>query len=267
MVIVAGDKLFSKNDSIFIFNILLNLKKLLKTHISCDIICLLNETNFYGVTLIGIHPDLLPGFKDITVEKNIKKWSENWRTELNKIPGFSFSEMINNIGENGIESLFVVGDIPPFSELNKLKYMIQQNMFLTESSKYANVFFPISSFSETHGHIINIEQKIIELNKVIVTEENVKSSGETISCIARAMQEKGFDFENTENVFDEIKELMDLSFNIKNDPKQDILLDLKRKFPAKKKKFIYNNLRNKYFNYLGNDLTKLIPDLKKILTE
>ena len=264
-VIIAGDGILINPDSIFNFNALVNIQTILKKPDACKIIFLLNEGNFYGSILAGMHPDFLPGFDELASEKNIKKWSDNWNAELNNYKGLSGNEMVNNITEDGITALFVVGDIPAHPNLAKLKFLAQQNMFLTEVSEYAHVFFPITGFTEINGHIINLEQKLKEITLVTAPAKDVKTVWETISNLARVMQEKGFDYKKPEDIFSEINSFIDLSFATEEKAKNEILpvrtdvLDKKKKLPVE------IIAENNYFNYLGNDLLKLIPDMRDIL--
>ena len=264
-VIIAGDGILINPDSIFNFNALVNIQTILKKPDACKIIFLLNEGNFYGSILAGMHPDFLPGFDELASEKNIKKWSDNWNAELNNYKGLSGNEMVNNITEDGITALFVVGDIPAHPNLAKLKFLAQQNMFLTEVSEYAHVLFPITGFTETNGHIINLEQKLKEITLVTAPAKDVKTVWETISNLARVMQEKGFDYKKPEDIFSEINSFIDLSFATEEKAKNEILpvradvLDKKKKLPVE------IIAENNYFNYLGNDLLKLIPDMRDIL--
>ncbi|MCK4288870.1 MAG: hypothetical protein KAW86_06675, partial [Bacteroidales bacterium] len=83
--------------------------------------------------------------------------------------------------------------------------------------------------------------------------------------LARVMQEKGFDYKKPEDIFSEINSFIDLSFATEEKAKNEILpvrtdvLDKKKKLPVE------IIAENNYFNYLGNDLLKLIPDMRDIL--
>ncbi len=264
LLILAGDGILRGSNCIDSFNALYNLQLLQKNPDNCRIMFLLSEGNYYGGTFAGTNPGLLPGFARIDNKKNLKKWSDHLKIKLNNTPGLSRNEMINNRGKNGIESLFVFGDIPGNPDLSGLKFFIQQNMFLTGISKYAHVFFPTTSFLETRGHIINIERKLKKTKQVIKAPGETRTPWKTLSLLAQAMPDEGFKIRNPEDIFKELQSQTDLSFSTNNKLGKSYLpvklIPLKKgKKHTKKEGLEYN-----YFHYSGNDLSSLIDDIKEI---
>lgn len=267
IIIVAGDGILQHPESINNFNALYNIQLLLNKPEDCRILFLLNEGNYFGGALLGMHPCYFPDFNAVSDENNYKKWSENWGTNLSNIPGLSGEEIINNIAEDGITALFLVGDIPPHANLGNLKFFVQQNMFFTETSKYANVLLPMTSFTEITGHIINIEQKIKEIIPSILPLDDVRTPWSAISMIAQAMYEKGFSFNNNNDIFNEIQSYIDLSF-AKRTSKKTEFLPVKTDLPEiTEESHTHGITEKKYFHYFGNNLPGLIPDMKAILEE
>jgi formate dehydrogenase alpha subunit len=267
LIIIAGDGLLRSSNCVDNFNALYNLQLLQKNPDNCRIFFLLSEGNFYGGTFAGLHPDLLPGFDHLKNEKNLEKWSDHQNTKLSNIPGLSGNEMIKHIREDGITSLFIVGDIPDNPNLSNLKFLVQQNMFLTETSKYAHVFFPVTSFLESRGHIINIERKLKKTKQAVKAHGGSKAQWETLSALAQAMHEEGFDYRKSEDIFQEIKVNTDLSFATNNKLRKSFL-PVKIKFSERKKEYpVKISVEYNYFHYRGNILSSLINDIKTIRNE
>ncbi len=246
LLILAGDGILRGSNCIDSFNALFNLQLLQKNPDNCRIMFLLSEGNYYGGTFAGMNPGLLPGFE--TLENTF---------------GLSRDEMINNIGKNGIESLFVFGDIPGSPDLSGLKFFVQQNMFLTDISKHAHVFFPVTSFLETRGHIINIERKLKKTKQVIKPQGETKAPWKSISLLAQAMLNEDFKIRNTEDIFKELQSQTDLSFSTGNKFGKTCLPVKLTPFKKGKKRTEKEDLEYNYFHYSGNDLSTLIDGLKK----
>jgi len=262
-IIIAGDGLLRNSDNNF--NILYNIQLLLNKPENCRIIFLLNEGNYYGGTLMGMNPEYLPGFNAIGDEKNNLKWSESWKTRLNNVKGLSSDEMLNNVAEDGITALCVVGDIPVHPNLTNLKFLVQQNTFFTETTKYANVFLPVTHFTESDGHILNVENKLKQLNRVIYPMEDVKDIWFVICRFAEKMFEKGFNYEKTDDIFSEIKS-MGLTSIPEMKPENHKFLPVNIELAERKDgSGIPVMFGNSNFHYTGNILSSLIPDMKVII--
>ena len=267
LLIIAGDRLFRSQDCIDNFNALYNLQLLHRDPDSCRILFLLNEGNIYGGTFAGMAPGFLPGFDQLDNEKNLKKWSSYLKVKLDNLPGLSGNEMVNHIQVNGITSLFINGDIPDNPKLSHLKFLVQQNMFLTETSKHAHVFFPATSFLETKGHIVDLERKLKKTKPVIKPLTESKPLWKTLSAIARVMQEEGFNYKQQEDIFNELKAHTDISLKSNNKLMKNFL-PVEVKYSVKRNDYpLKVGLEYNHFNYMGNLLSSLINDVREISDE
>ncbi|MFH1322038.1 MAG: molybdopterin-dependent oxidoreductase [Bacteroidota bacterium] len=267
LLIIAGDGILRNPDRAYNFNALYNIQMLSNKPDNCRILFLLSGGNCYSGTLVGMQGDYLPGFDNLKDGKNIEKWSGNWGTGLSDTAGMSGDEMVSNIAEDGITALYVVGDIPAHPNFTDLKFLIQQNMFLTETSRYAQVFFPITNFTETNGHIINLEHKLKETTPVIAPLEGVKAPWEIISGMAQTMVEKGFDYDETGDIFSEINSFIDLTSKTTKKAAKEIL-PFKTKPHKKNREYpIPVIIEHNCFHYIGNILSSIIPDMNAIREE
>ena len=161
--------------------------------------------------------------------------------------------------------MLVAGDIPAHKGMKTMKFSVQLNMFMTEFSEFADVILPVSSFLENDGHMLSLNGKPGKLKRVVRGPENIKSISEIISELAGSMDENGFESRKTGDIW---KEIMKMNF-IKNGgnntvPEKLIPLrtfQIKRDGPLSKLPYDKHN----YYRYRGNNLTELIPDLKKIV--
>jgi len=86
-------------------------------------------------------------------------------------PGLTALEMLAGIKIGKIAALFIMGDDPVGSDkglkdmLDKLEFLVVQDIFLTETAKLADVVLPASSIAEKTGTFTNLERRLQELNR------------------------------------------------------------------------------------------------------
>ena len=267
LIFIVGDGALKTNNGIFNFNALHNIQSLLKQSINCRIMFLLDDGNRYGITLAGMHPDYIGEFESVLDSSSRKKWSEKWKTKLSNTEGITGDEMIRNITKDGITALYVVGDIPAHKNLSGLKFFIHQNMFLTETSEHADVFLPLSNFMESEGHIVNIEQNLKEITRVVNPPDNIQPTWSIMSGIAKAMKDDNIKYNSIQDIFSEIKSNIDLTFSGSAATKSDYF-PIKAETSNKSNGFpYYLIIEPNYFHFMGNLLTDHIRDMKKIRDE
>lgn len=231
------------------------------------ILFLLDEGNRYGGTLVGMHPDYFAGFAGVHNRASSKKWSDLWNTKLSRLKGLSVNEMIKNISDDGVRALFVVGDIPPHENLANLEFMVQQNMFLSQASDYATIVLPLGSFTETEGHIIDIERSLKKFTPVIRPPRLSRPTWAVMQEVAEVMQQKGFGYKRASMILSEIKSLIDFSFSTAEYGSKR-LMSVKQTDRRKSNKFpVKVMIEPNHFHYMGNLLSALIPDMEEIREE
>lgn len=267
LTIVAGERMLRGSDSHQTLEMLISLEKTLGKEKSSGTLFLLDEGNRYGSTFAGMHPDLLPGFMSLSDPENRAKWSGNWGVVLSEIRGLTYREMAENIREDGITALYVTGDIPLHPGLEKLKFMIQQNLFLTETSKFANVFLPVLTFTELSGHVMTLDRKLKELKRIIEPEEGLVTVPQIIASISRRMQETGFEYAEPEEIFSEIQSFTDLSF-ARPDTADRLHIGIEDTITGlEDSSFSLNGSGREKYRYIGNPATLYISDFKAILDD
>jgi predicted molibdopterin-dependent oxidoreductase YjgC len=114
---------------------------------------LVRRSNFQGSLDMGVISGYLPGYRK--AEK----------------PGLNAVEMLNAIRTGKLASLYIMGDDPAGSDaglkevLEKLEFLVVQDIFMTETAKLAHVVLPAASSSEKSGTFTNVERRLQQLNK------------------------------------------------------------------------------------------------------
>ncbi|BFH73100.1 formate dehydrogenase subunit alpha [Sulfurisphaera javensis] len=131
------------------------------------------HNNVQGVSDFGCLPNYLPGYQKFD-EATIVKFEEAWRTKLNRKPGLQIPQMIEGILEGNIHALYIVGEDTVMVDcgtpltrqaLEKVDFLIVQDMFLTETAKLADVVLPAAASLEKEGTFVNTERRIQRIYK------------------------------------------------------------------------------------------------------
>jgi predicted molibdopterin-dependent oxidoreductase YjgC len=145
-----------------------------------------------------------------------RKFEEAWGASLSQVPGLTHLEIVDNILEGRIKALYQMGENPVLSEANashvyeaieKLEFFVVQDIFLTETARYAHVVLPAASFAEKDGTFTNTERRVQRVRKAVEPVGQSRPDWLIVCEIARAMGKKGFDFKSAREIMEEIARL------------------------------------------------------------
>jgi len=91
--------------------------------------------------------------------------------------------------------------------IEQLEFFVAQDIFLTETARYANVVLPASSFAEKDGTFTNTERRVQRVRKAIEPIGESKPDWQITCEIAKRMGKEGFDFTHPVQIMDEIASL------------------------------------------------------------
>lgn len=171
------------------------------------------QNNVQGACDLGGLPNVYPGYQRVTDPVIQKKFEKAWGVELSGKAGLTHTEIFDAILEGEIKSLYMVGENPVLTEANakharkaleELDFLVSQDIFLTESGAYADVVLPAASFAEKDGTFTNTERRVQRVRQVIPPRGDSKPDWWITSQIAKAMGEKGFEYQSPAEIMDEI---------------------------------------------------------------
>jgi formate dehydrogenase major subunit/formate dehydrogenase alpha subunit len=123
---------------------------------------------------------------------------KRWKAKLPSEAGLGLDEMLKAALDGKLEAFYVMAanlvmDHPIGVEaLEKLKFLVVQDLFLTETARLADVVLPAASFAEADGTFTNMTGRVQRLHKALRPPAEVKPHGQIIVDLARAMgQELG----------------------------------------------------------------------------
>ncbi|MBN1161145.1 MAG: formate dehydrogenase subunit alpha [Dehalococcoidales bacterium] len=174
------------------------------------------QNNVQGACDVGALPNVYPGYQSVADEKMQKKFEDAWGVKLDPKPGKTLTDIIPAAHKGEIKAIYLMGENPSLSDpdgkhvreaLNRLEFFVVQDIFLSETARFADVVLPACSFAEKEGTFTNTERRVQRVRKAI-EPVGVSRPDWGITCeIARRMGAKGFDFKSPEAIMEEIARL------------------------------------------------------------
>jgi len=174
------------------------------------------QNNVQGACDMGALPNVYPGYQKVTDAEVRKKFERAWGGSLSGDAGLPLTEVFHAIDQGEIKCLYIVGENPVLSDadanhveeaIRKLDFLVSQDIFITETNKYADVILPAASFAEKDGTFTNTERRVQRVRKAIEPIGNSKGDWQIICELARRMAQPGFEFAGASAVMDEIAQL------------------------------------------------------------
>jgi NADH-quinone oxidoreductase chain G len=164
----------------------------------CGLAPLAEENNDQGAFEMGGTGAILPGGTSLGDPVARKSFSQAWGRAIPDTPGSSLPQMIKDAQEGKLKAMFVVGEnplgsLPPssgiHSALEKLEFVVCQELFLTETAKQAHVVLPACSYAEKDGTFTNTEGHIQSVRKAIDLVGESRPDWEVFSALSVMMND------------------------------------------------------------------------------
>ena len=172
------------------------------------------QNNSQGACDMGLLPDRYPGYQE--VGESTDTFEKTWGGTLNSSPGMSMAEMLEAAHEGTLKALYVVGADPLLSvadtdyvreALERLEFIVVQDMFLSETAQLADVVLPAASFAETDGTFTNFEGRVQQVRKAITPLGEARADWRIVAEIARKLGAAGFDYKAPADIMKEASDL------------------------------------------------------------
>ena len=171
---------------------------------------LAEDCNSLGALEMGVAPHLLPGRQSLTDGKARKRFGKRWGAELPSETGLSADEMLEAAIEGKLKALYVMKSDPATRKgkkaLEKLDFLVVQDIFLTETAQLADVVLPAASFAETDGTFTNLSGRVQRGRGALRPPGEAKPDDQILAELAQAMG-NDFGYTSAEKVMAEIAKL------------------------------------------------------------
>ena len=186
----------------------------------CGIGPVRGQNNVQGACDMGALPNSYPGYQNVTIPEVREKFEKAWGVPLSDHVGIPMTHVPDRVLKEKdpmkqIHAYYVFGEDPAQSDpdlaevreaLEKVDFLIVQDIFMNRTATYADVILPATSWGEHEGVFTCCDRGFQRFRKFIEPEGDVKDDWEIISLISTAM---GYPmhYENTEEIWNEMIDL------------------------------------------------------------
>jgi formate dehydrogenase major subunit len=127
------------------------------------------QNNVQGASDAGLIPMFFPDYKSVEDPETRGFYEGFWGVKLDPKRGLTVVEIMDAVHADKIRGMYIMGENPAMSDpdlqhareaLAKLEHLVVQDIFLTETAKYADVVLPASAWPEKDGTVTNTNRQV-----------------------------------------------------------------------------------------------------------
>jgi formate dehydrogenase major subunit len=134
------------------------------------------QNNVQGACDMGALPNVFPGYQRVDDAASQAKFRAAWGVEkLPEKPGIMLPDMMEGLLDGRIKAFYVFGENLANTEpdirhvekcLSSAEFLVCQDNFPTETTRFAHVIFPAAAWSENDGTFTNSERRVSRVRTV-----------------------------------------------------------------------------------------------------
>lgn len=162
----------------------------------CGVNPLRGQNNVQGACDMGAMPGDFPGYQKVRNPEVIEKFEKAWGVPLNHKQGTHATDVFPAATEGRIKGLYIFGEDPVVSDpdthhvikaLESLDFLVVQELFMTETARYADVVLPGVSYAEKEGTFTNTERRVQRVRKAVTIEGEMRSDADIFMDLMNRM--------------------------------------------------------------------------------
>ncbi len=170
------------------------------------------QNNVQGASDAGLIPMMFPDYRRVDDAANLEFYEELWGAKLDPTPGLTVVEIMDAANAGLVRGMYVMGENPALSDpdlaharaaLASLHHLVVQDIFLTETAKYADVVLPATAWPEKDGTVTNTNRQVQLGRKAIDAPGDARPDLWIIQQLARRLG-LAWRYEHPRDVFAEM---------------------------------------------------------------
>ena len=183
------------------------------------------HNNVQGASDHGAMPDYFPGYQKIDDPQIRSKFEKAWNVSLPAKPGLDNHQMIDAIHEGKLKAMYVFGEEMSLVDsnanyvsdaLSKLDFFVMQDIFFSETCRFADVVLPASPSLEKEGTFTSTERRIQRLYQVFEPLGESRPDWKIIQEIANRLGAK-WNYRHPSEIYQEIAQVTPLMAGVTYD--------------------------------------------------
>ncbi len=174
------------------------------------------QNNVQGACDMGALPNVYHNYQKVDNPEARAKFEKGWNKEgLSDKVGMKMPTMFNNMLTGAVRAFLCYGENVVMSEphmahtvkcLEAVDFLMVADIFFNQTTKYADVIFPCTSWAEEEGTYTNSERRIQRVRPFLKPHKNYKEFWWIVNEIAKRL---GYDmgFTTSESVWEDMRAL------------------------------------------------------------
>ncbi len=176
------------------------------------------HNNVQGASDFGSMPNIVSGYQKVEDPEVIARFEQGWNVKMPTTKGLDNHEMIDAIRQGKLKAMYLKGEDTITSDANendvrealeKLEFLVVQEVILSETARYADVVLPASPSLEKDGTFTSTERRIQRLYQVFEPLGESRPDWRIIQDIANALG-ANWNYSHPSEVMDEVASLTPL---------------------------------------------------------
>ncbi len=173
---------------------------------------LAGQNNVQGCCDVGGLPSLFPGYQAVDDPAAAERLERAWGRKVPTKPGLTLWEATQGAHEGTLKAMYVMGENPALTApglpqvneaLERLDFLVVQDIFLTETAQKAHVVLPACSFAEKDGTFANTERRVQRVRAALPPRGQSRPDWRILQELSARMGLKTA-YANASAVFDEL---------------------------------------------------------------
>jgi formate dehydrogenase major subunit len=154
------------------------------------------QNNVQGSSDMGALPDTYTAYRRVDDEATAQQFEQAWGVALSRRVGYKIPEMFDAAVAGELKAMYVFGEDIAQTDpdtahvqhaLESLEFMVCQEIFENETTKYADVVLPASAFLEKCGTFVNAERRFQLVEASIDPPGGARTDFEIITTVSRML--------------------------------------------------------------------------------
>jgi formate dehydrogenase major subunit len=174
------------------------------------------QNNVQGASDAGLIPMMYPDYQPVDTPANREQFERVWDRELDPEKGLTVTEIVASALQGGVRGMYMMGENPFLSDpninkvrkaLSALEFLVVQDIFLTETSEFADVILPATTFFEKDGTYTNTDRRVQIGRKVLDPPGEAREDWRIVMDLSNRIGLE-MDYTSPSEIFDELVSVM-----------------------------------------------------------
>ena len=154
------------------------------------------QNNVQGSSDMGALPDTYTAYRPVSDEAVAQQFEAAWGVPLSRQKGYTIPQMFDHAVAGDLKAMYIFGEDVAQTDpdtthvvaaLENLEFIVCQEIFENETTKYADVILPASAFLEKDGTFTNAERRFQRVTAAIDPPGGARTDFDIITTVSRML--------------------------------------------------------------------------------